>query len=139
MSAAPTDVDLIARVRMRVMDAVRQSTGNPHCTVRAGEGEWREIAPGIERKLLWERGVASSSMLRVAPGASFPAHGHPIDEECLVLEGTLRIGSLLLRAGDFHVGLSGVEHEAVSTQDGCLCFLRTAAAFFEPASAPERR
>jgi anti-sigma factor ChrR (cupin superfamily) len=132
MSKPAADADLIARVRAKVMNAVTQATSDLHRTVRAGEGDWRQIAPGIERKLLWERGVASSCMLRVAPGASFPGHNHPIDEECVVLEGSLRIGSLLLRPGDFHVGLSGVEHEAVSTDDGCLCFLRTAKAFFEP-------
>ncbi len=133
MSNSDLDAELIARVRTKVMDAVRQSTSDLHRTVRAGEGDCRQIAPGIERKVLWERGAASSSMLRAAPGASFPAHNHAIDEECVVLEGSLRIGSVLLRAGDFHVGLSGVKHEAVSTQDGCLCFLRTAKAFFEPA------
>jgi anti-sigma factor ChrR (cupin superfamily) len=128
------DDAIIARVRARVMDAVARKTGAAHCTVRAAAGEWQTVAPGVERKLLWERGGATSCMVRLAPGTSFPAHGHPIDEECVVLEGSLRIGDdLLLLAGDFHVGLGGVEHETVSTQEGCLCFLRTSSHFFEPA------
>lgn len=127
------DVELIARVRAKVLDAVAREAGALHRTVRAGAGEWLPVASGIERKLLWEKGDATSCMIRLAPGATFPPHGHPIDEECVILEGSLRIGSeLLLRAGDFHVGLLGVEHETVSTDEGCVCFLRTAKCFFEP-------
>lgn len=128
------DSALIARVRARVLDAVARDAGAPHHTVRASAGSWETVAPGVERKVLWERGGATSCMLRMAPGTSFPAHAHPIDEECVVLEGSLRIGAdLLLRPGDFHVGLNGMAHETASTQDGCLCFLRTASCFFEPA------
>ena len=129
------DEAMIARVRAVVMDAVTKQTGALHHTVRAGDGEWRQLAPGVHRKLLWERGVAASCLLRLDPGTTFPSHAHPIDEECLMLEGSLQIGSdLVLRQGDFHVGLSGVEHETVSTADGCLCFLRTARCLFEPAA-----
>jgi anti-sigma factor ChrR (cupin superfamily) len=132
---APSDDALIARVRAKVMDAVAQKSGALHCTVRADAGNWEPVAPGVERKLLWERGNAVSCMVRLAPGTSFPPHNHVIDEECVVLEGSLRIGSgPLLRPGDFHVGLNGIEHEAVSTQEGCLCFLRTARSFFDPSA-----
>ena len=128
------DVELIARVRAKLLDAVAREAGALHRTVRAVAGEWLAVAPGVERKLLWDNGDATSCMIRLAPGATFPPHGHPIDEECVILEGSLRIGSeLLLRPGDFHVGLCGMEHATVSTDEGCLCFLRTANCFFEPA------
>jgi anti-sigma factor ChrR (cupin superfamily) len=128
------DGELLARVKTRVMGAIEQKSGQLHRTVRAEAGTWEPVAPGVERKLLWERGDATSCLIRLAPGASFPPHGHPIDEESVILEGSLRIGAdLLLRVGDFHVGLSGVKHETVSTDEGCLCFLRTARCFFEPA------
>lgn len=128
------DTELLARVKTRVLGAIEEKSGLLHRTVRAEAGTWEPLAPGVERKLLWETGDATSCLVRIAPGASFPPHGHPIDEETVILEGSLRIGAdLLLRVGDFHVGLSGVEHEAVSTQEGCLCFLRTARCFFEPA------
>jgi anti-sigma factor ChrR (cupin superfamily) len=126
------DSALIARVRDKVMAAVAQRGDELHRTVRAGAGGWLTVAPGVERKILWERGDATSCMVRLAPGASFPSHGHPIDEESVILEGSLWIGpNLLLRAGDFHVGLSGVKHDEVRTDEGCVCFLRTAACFFQ--------
>lgn len=73
-------------------------------------------------------------MLRIAAGTSFPGHGHAIDEECMVLEGSLRVGDVLLHPGDFHVGLSGSDHAAATSEDGCVCFLRTSRNFFEPVS-----
>ena len=125
----------IARVRTRVLDEIKQQAPAPHCTVRAAVGEWLPLAPGVERKLLWEREGATSCMVRLAAGAAFPSHNHPIDEETVILEGSLWIGSsLLLRAGDFHVGRSGMQHDEVRTDEGCVCFLRTATCFFEPAA-----
>lgn len=120
------DVALLARVRGRVFAAIAERSALPHLTVRAGSGDWETLAPGFERKVLWRSGQACSSMIRLQPGTSFPPHEHPIDEECVVLEGSLRIGpDLLLRPGDFHVGLQGVRHGTVSTVTGALCFLRT--------------
>ena len=129
------DGALIARVRQRVLVAVAQKTSLLHRTVRAEAGVWEPVAPGVERKPLWDSGQATSCLIRLAPGAVFPAHDHPLDEECVVLEGSLRIGAdLLLRVGDFHVGVKGVVHDVVGTQEGCLCFLRTARCFFEAAA-----
>lgn len=129
------DIALIGRVRQRVMEAVAGKSGLLHRTVRADAGVWEPVAPGVERKLLWESGEATSCLIRLAPGAEFPSHDHSLDEECMVLEGSLRIGStLLLRAGDFHVGVKGVVHEVVGTDEGCLCFLRTARCCFQPAA-----
>ncbi|GAC1600955.1 MAG: hypothetical protein NVS3B2_03540 [Ramlibacter sp.] len=122
------DAALLGRVKTRVLGTIQEHPCLPHHTVRAGGGEWETLAPGVQRKVLWESGEACSSMVRLQPGSSFPSHVHPIDEECLILEGSLRIGAdLLLLPGDFHVGLKGVRHETVSTQTGVLCFLRTVA------------
>jgi anti-sigma factor ChrR (cupin superfamily) len=133
MTDAHDDDALIARVRSRVGDAIEHKLPALHCTVRAASGDWKQAAPGVECKVLWERGDAVSCMVKLAPGASFPSHGHPIDEESVILSGSLRIGAdLLLKPGDFHVGLSGVDHGAISTEEGCLCFLRTARSFFAP-------
>lgn len=131
------DAELLVRIKNRVLASItHQAPARTHHTVRAGAGCWETLAPGLERKLLWEAGDAQSCLVRLAPGTALPPHGHPIDEECVVLEGSLRVGTcLLLRVGDFHVGIRGVEHEAVSTDDGCVCFQRTARHFFKPLRA----
>ena len=123
----PGDAVLIARVREHVMSAVAQKSGLLHRTVRADAGLWETVGPGLERKVLWESGDALSCLMRLAPGAVAAGHSHLIDEECLVLEGTLRIGpDLLLHPGDFHVGVKGVAHADVSTETGVVIYLRTA-------------
>lgn len=121
------DAMLIARVRERVMSAVAQKSSLLHRTVRADAGVWETIGPGLKRKLLWESGDALSCLMRLAPGAVVAGHSHLIDEECVVLEGTLRIGAdLLLHAGDFHVGVKGVAHAEASTETGVVVYLRSA-------------
>lgn len=117
---------MLARVKMRVMGAVRYKSQALHRTVRSEAGLWEQLAPGVERKRLWESGDAMSCLLRLAPGASVGSHGHAIDEECVVLEGSLNIGAdLVLRPGDFHVGVKGVPHEEAHTETGALVFLRS--------------
>lgn len=123
-----TDAALIARVKQRVLSAIRAEAAPPHHTVRAGHGDWETVAAGVERKVLWDSGQARSWMVRLAPGAMVAAHAHPMDEECVVVQGSLRIGDLLLEAGDFHVGRQGSQHALTTSEHGALVFLRGARA-----------
>lgn len=121
------DDALLARVRTRVLRAIGAQGDPRHRTVRAVEGRWQVIGPGVERKLLWVTDSVESWMLRLAPGAVVPAHLHATDEECVVIEGSLRIGtSLLLRAGDFHVASHGSTHDEVTTDEGAVVYIRGA-------------
>ncbi len=130
----PGDEALLARVKQRVLAAVAGRTGALHCTVRAHAGQWDPVSPGIERKLLWESADAVSCLLRLAPGAMVAAHGHLLDEECVVLKGSVRIGpDLLLREGDFHVGVRGVAHADTSSDAGAVVYLRGAKRALAPA------
>lgn len=118
---------LLARVKARVMAQVGRES-RPFHTVPAADASWDTIAPGVERKLLWASGAAQSCLLRLAPGASVDGHSHAMDEECIVLEGSLRIGAdLLLHAGDFHVAPEGSAHQRAFTETGALVYLRGAA------------
>jgi quercetin dioxygenase-like cupin family protein len=123
----PDDEALLARVKARVMRSIQAESDAQHRTVRAEEGAWRIIGPGVERKLLWSNGSMESWMVRLAPGAIVRGHLHSHDEECVVLAGSLRIGPhLLLRQGDFHVAATGSMHESVTTETGALVYLRGA-------------
>ncbi|RYG10146.1 MAG: cupin domain-containing protein [Burkholderiales bacterium] len=56
---------------------------------------------------------------------SIPSHRHSRDEECVVLQGALRIGSqLVVAAGGYHVARAGVLHAPITTEEGALIFLR---------------
>ncbi len=125
-SPREADTDLIARVKNRVMASIRAETEPGHRTVRAHDDAWEMLMPGVERKILWSTGAASSWMVRLAPGATFPAHLHAMDEECVVLEGSLCIGDVQLSAGDFHVGRLGSMHSVTRSDTGALVYLRGA-------------
>lgn len=105
--------------------AKARATPQGGVTVRADEGAWRQMAPGITVKLLWsDPATGRQAMLaRCDPGAVFPGHEHGQDEECLVLEGEIRFGELLLRAGDFHLARAGTAHPPAVSPGGCLLYL----------------
>lgn len=121
------DEQLLGRVRDQVMGAVAGKGAMLHRTIRAEAGVWEPVGTGVERKLLWETSDAVSCLIRLAAGAVVAGHSHLMDEECVVLEGSLRIGrDLLLRVGDFHVGVRGVDHDVASTETGAVVYLRGA-------------
>lgn len=95
-------------------------------SVRVDDGEWVTLGPGVEKKLLHrdtQQGI-QSFLLRLKPGAVVPAHDHPKTEECVVLEGDLRMGADVLRAGEYHLAPAGIPHPALTTTGGALVFLR---------------
>lgn len=98
-------------------------------TLRADAGRWRTIGPGVECKLLYsdKSSGARSMMMRLAPGAIYPAHDHTSLEECVIVEGDMIIGDLQLHAGDYHVVQAGTRHSEVTSQNGGVVFLRYAA------------
>ncbi|MEO0973694.1 MAG: cupin domain-containing protein, partial [Pseudomonadota bacterium] len=91
------------------------------------EGEWHDFAPGIEIKLLHRDDAtgAQTTLWRVQPGTRIDAHGHDMDEECLVLEGDLAVAGEVLVTGDYLLGKRGVDHPAVSSPSGALLLLRS--------------
>ena len=84
--------DRASALRQRIMYTVRaadaEQNGPPLTrTIRAVDGEWKTIAPGVHVKALYKDGEARTYLLRIDPGGVVPGHRHDIDEECIVLEG----------------------------------------------------
>jgi anti-sigma factor ChrR (cupin superfamily) len=91
------------------------------------EPEWEQVAPGIECKLLatdTERHRVSM-LVRLAPGASYPAHTHADAEELHLLDGELWIDERKLVPGDYNYGAPGAGDERVWSETGCTCVLVT--------------
>ena len=112
-------------IKARVLERVRAGRSR-FVTVRAEAGNWVEIVPHVHFKLLHDDGRTCSYLLRLAPGARLPAHGHSTDEECVVLEGSAQLGEAEVRAGDFHLALAGSVHGEITSRTGALLFLRGA-------------
>lgn len=122
----PIDAQLASRIKRRLLKRIADDQMARHLTVRRDDGAWRPFGPGLSIKVLHEADGVMSYLLRLAPGASLAPHRHPIDEECVVLEGELRIGELQVGAGGFHLGRKDVLHGRITTVDGALIFLRGA-------------
>jgi ChrR-like protein with cupin domain/putative zinc finger protein len=91
------------------------------------EPDWEQVERGIECKLLAaDTGRRRVSMLvRLAPGASYPAHTHAGVEELHLLDGELWIDGRKLVPGDYNYGAPGAGDERVWSQTGCTCVLVT--------------
>jgi ChrR Cupin-like domain len=89
------------------------------------EPDWEQVAPGIECKLLAaDRERRRVSMLvRLVPGASYPAHTHAGAEELHLLHGELWIDRRKLVPGDYNYGAPGAGDERVWSETGCTCVL----------------
>jgi quercetin dioxygenase-like cupin family protein len=126
VSPTPVDQAALARVKRRVLARIAEAQSTTHLTVRPEDGQWQPFGPGLSLKVLHEAGGVMSYLVRLAPGAVLPPHRHPIDEECVVLEGSLRIGDLEVGAGGFHLGRQDVLHMPIVSDQGALIFLRGA-------------
>ncbi|CUQ65336.1 cupin domain-containing protein [Candidatus Nitrospira inopinata] len=90
--------------------------------IKASEGTWREIAPGVTAKLLSFDPASRriTTLLRFAPGTRYAPHRHTAVEELYVLEGGCRIAGRPMAVGDYHRAEAGTVHHDTSTDDGCL-------------------
>jgi quercetin dioxygenase-like cupin family protein len=93
--------------------------------VRAGEGEWQTVKDGVYAKQLYVdvEHDRVTMLVRMDPGASYVPHRHAAPEQCLVLEGDIREGDDVFRAGDFQCVAPGSTHGAQTTESGCLLLI----------------
>lgn len=81
---------------------------------------------GVQRKMLDRDGgevARATSIVRYAPGSSFPVHRHDLGEEILVLEGDFRDESGVHGPGTFIRNPPGSSH-APGSRDGCTLFVK---------------
>ncbi len=127
----PTDVlrpttSLQDRLTLRIAEETGEQPVLPPAS-RWSEPDWEQVAPGIECKLLatdMERHRVSM-LVRLAPGARYPAHTHAGVEELHLLDGELWIDERKLRPGDYNHGAPGASDGRVWSETGCTCVLIT--------------
>lgn len=114
------------RVRRRLLPRIAADSTERHLTLPAAGAGWQPFGAGLTIKVLNEADGVMSYLLRLAPGAALPPHRHPIDEECVVLEGEVCIGALRIGPGGYHLGRRDVLHDRLHSPGGALIFLRGA-------------
>lgn len=95
-------------------------------TIRADAGGWRDVGPGVAIRVLHKDVAGCSFLLRLAAGATFPAHDHAGNEECILLEGDLTLDDVTIHAGDYHLAPRGARHGLIRSEHGALAFIRSA-------------
>jgi hypothetical protein len=124
----PADVlrpttSLQARLALRIAEETgkQPAAAAGWAVVRAG---WQQVAPGIECKLLatdTERHRVSM-LVRLAPGARYPAHTHAGVEELHLLDGELWIDERKLFPGGYNHGAPGAGDERVWARQAAPAF-----------------
>ncbi len=127
----PTDVlRPTTSLQARLAHRIAKETGQPPVLPagrRWSEPAWEQVAPGIECKLLAtdDERHRVSMLVRLAPGASYPAHTHAGVEELHLLDGDLWIDARKLLPGDYNYGKPGAGDQRVRSGTGCTCVLIT--------------
>jgi anti-sigma factor ChrR (cupin superfamily) len=89
---------------------------------------WVSLSKKIQVKVLHDDGHTLSWLLRLLPGGHLPQHDHADGlEECLVLEGQLRINGAAFGTGDYQIAHPGSVHFEVASDTGALVFLKSPA------------
>ena len=106
------------------IDARLDAAGRGH-VIRAAEGQWIEVVPGIRVKMLHEDTAARrrTMLLAADPGAVNPPHTHDADEVLVMLSGDLTIDGNLLGPGDCYFSPALCRHPMETTRDGCTCVI----------------
>lgn len=93
--------------------------------LRLDQGRWREFAPGVTYKRLWDRNTV---LLRCAPGSWVPEHEHALFEHTVVVAGDLAIGDHDYGPGDYLGTPAGGTHPLWTTRTGCVVLVHYEAA-----------
>lgn len=89
-------------------------------------GTWSANGQGMEMRPLAQAGAVASMLVRLAPGGIAPDHAHPIAEDCMMIEGELYLGDILLRAMDYQLAPTEASHCRISSDTGALFFVHGA-------------
>jgi hypothetical protein len=100
---------------------VRQSI-----TVAANADGWEPLRPGVLLKPLFGVGERVSMLARLDKGGIVPTHVHDCDEECLMLQGDMFLGDILLLEGEYQWAPAGTNHEMLHSDVGCVLFIHGA-------------
>lgn len=118
------------RVREKLLAGIRQPAPRPEQTtdvriVRANEGGWHTLVPGVLAKRLYAESTDGNAamLMRMEAGAQFPPHWHAGVEHCYVLEGDLHFGDLALGPGDYQCAMASTTHITSHTEKGCMVLI----------------
>jgi hypothetical protein len=87
---------------------------------------WARTTPGVEVMGLCGDKQVVSMLVRFEAGACVSDHHHAIDEDCLLLQGEMFLGDILLRAGDYQLAPASGTHFGETSDVGVTFFFHGA-------------
>lgn len=120
----PPRVGLRTRLLDRIASPAPPNVGS--VLIRANQLEWRSAGvPGVMMKRLFvdKQTGSVTSLLKVEPGAVYPAHRHAGLEHTYVIDGDVIFDDHELDTGDYEVAMASTDHSTVTTKEGCLLLL----------------
>lgn len=115
-------------LRARVLADVAREPAGQMAVIRAHEGEWIQLSPGVSRRDLTLTPGGRVFLIRVAAGAQVARHSHALPEHCYVIEGDAWVAGEHLAAGDHHIAGPGSTHDGLRSDRGCLLLIADVAA-----------
>ncbi len=115
-------------LRQRVLDATTGASAPAMSVVRAVDGCWLPLLPGVSIKFLRVDPVtrSQSSLWKLEPGSRLPAHSHVAEEECVVLDGSVSYGGSDYGRGDYLLAVPGNDHQPFECAHGATLYIRSA-------------
>lgn len=120
-----TSVSDLEKNNPQVWKAWKNSEVEGPQVVRAYQGEWEPVGlKGVTAKRLYvdPLGDRATMLVRMEPGATYPAHRHRGHEQCFVVEGDLT-QDVVLHAGDYVCAEGNTIHPVSRTEHGCLLLI----------------
>jgi anti-sigma factor ChrR (cupin superfamily) len=116
-----------ARLMQRITAAGATDTQpNDFLVSTMRDDAWVSLGKKVQVKILHDDGTTLSWLLKLLPGGRLPEHDHADGvEECMILEGKLRINGTPHGCGDYQIAYPGSIHYDVSSDDGALVFLKS--------------
>jgi quercetin dioxygenase-like cupin family protein len=120
LAASVTPVAPPAELKQRLLDQIGQAQpakSGMEIVPADDTGFVQTPMPGVEIRYLKNK---STFLVRMAPKTYLPAHEHQHNEQCLMLEGSVRGDGQTARAGDFVFMPAGSLHSQLYSEEGCL-------------------
>jgi quercetin dioxygenase-like cupin family protein len=128
-AVAPEELTHAQRVGLRERILARTHASKPQSgtTVRGESVAWRALWPKVWVRHLRHDEATGMHMFvfRLEAGGAIPGHAHSMEEECLVLEGSVRVDDADLCAGDLQITPAGASHGDITTTTGALLMVRS--------------
>ncbi|MFN0165225.1 MAG: cupin domain-containing protein [Bryobacteraceae bacterium] len=113
-------------VKDRLFKRIRPVVDPGFTVTRRDEAEWQATPfPGIDYRRLFvdPKTRLATTLLRLAPGAKYPAHHHTDYEQCYVMKGEVQLGKFFMHAGDFVFAVPESDHYTVESATGCVLLI----------------